>query len=547
MRFLGTAFHRRSADNQRRERNVAPVTTPRRNVRGPQDWYEGGMPLTSGERSWMPQIVQDVRFDMNFVARRELMRKARYAAMNIPLVKRILEVDATYTIGPECPHLSPSSSDIEWNKAAKDVWAELTDSCGLHGENLIELLQESFIAERTDGEIFPIFTRRAWTDSELKTRGRKAGLVTGSRPVIQTVEAHRVETPFGRWGDEGKTIVDGVQVEKMIVDGRANMRPVGYWVRSSSSMFEVQDSWDLIPTSAIPVICERQRPGQIRAISAFYAAMNLLHDLDDLQMLEMRGAKDGAEKSTIIKTPAGELNAANLIRQRFGGQGGDAAAGVDEKDWRERTAFYQKTLGGRTIAVKTGDEVSQYLNNRPTVTSREYWLFLISLACATLGVSVLLVFPDFSDNTQGTAVRAELDIANRIFIRKGRKWRKFITDAWEYLIGWAIKNDARLKNAPDDWRNITIYQPRAVNVDAERNSNAMMQELEAGATDYELIYGPLGLDWRDRMDKLAEQQKYAKSIGLQLQVGQPQPLPMEQGDDNNTPKTSKGKSEKDGV
>jgi hypothetical protein len=44
----------------------------------------------------------------------------------------------------------------------------------------------------------------------------------------------------------------------------------------------------------------------------------------------------------------------------------------------------------------------------------------------------------------------------------------------------------------------------------------MLAELEVNATNYEMIYGPLGLDWREQFRKRAEQEKYARELGLQL-------------------------------
>ena len=41
-----------------------------------RNWYEAGMPVLTGERSWVPAIIQDARFDQNFVTRRELLRRA---------------------------------------------------------------------------------------------------------------------------------------------------------------------------------------------------------------------------------------------------------------------------------------------------------------------------------------------------------------------------------------------------------------------------------------------------------------------------------------
>jgi len=493
----------------------------------PFNWYEGGMPFQGGDKSWVPAIVQDARFDQNFVARRELMRKARYFAQNSPFIKRILEVDAAYTISD---HVTPSSSDSEWNKRARDVWRDMSASAGLQGEDLGTLLRTAHPCERTDGEVFALKTRRQWMDSESTWRSK-----SGTRPCLQFVESHRVETPSGRWGNEGKSIIDGVEIAQTVLpDGRKTLSKVGYWIRSSFDMFEADESWDCIPPSGVMQIGEAQRTDQLRFISAFYAVINTYHNLDDLLLLEMAAAKDGAEKSTIIKTPSGEINAATLIKQRMSGISADPTT---DDEWKKRVEYYQKTLGGRTAALKTGDEVTQYLNNRPTVTSREYWLFLLSVICAGLGVSILLVFPDFSDNKQGTAVRAELDIANQIFIRRGRKWRQIVANTWDYFMAWAIQNDRRVVDPPHDWRKVIVHPPRAVNVDVGRNSSAMLAELAAGATTYAQCYGPLGMDYAEQFDQIQIEQKAIADRGIKVVMpGQQQQPKPESEEDTPEPK-----------
>jgi capsid protein len=76
-----------------------------------------------------------------------------------------------------------------------------------------------------------------------------------------------------------------------------------------------------------------------------------------------------------------------------------------------------------------------------------------------------------------------------------------------------------LRGAPADFYEVSIQAPRSVNVDVGRNSAAMLAELTAGATNYELIYAPQGLDWREETKKLAEQLEYMRGLGLTLPAG----------------------------
>lgn len=532
MVITGTAFEQRSLLAAREMSRPAPVKAPQRS-----NWYEAGLPLNNFDQSYVPSIVQDARFDQNFVTRRELMRMARWLAQNNPFIKRILEVDSAFTVGANGLHTASASDlDPEWGKRANEVFAELCMSAGFDGEELSAMFKTALPCERTDGEIFILKTSRKFTDTELAWRAR-GGSVVGSRPCLQLVEAHRVQTPFGRWNEDGDTVIDGCEIRKVILpNGVASRQKVGFWVQDSWGMWDLNQTWTLVPLQGLLHIGDAQRANQIRYISAFYASLNITRSFNDLQKLEMAAAKDGAEKSTIIKTPTGEIqDVASLLRAQANNQTISNDESLDQL--RKRNEFYQRVLGGRTLGVKIGDEVTQYLNNRPTVTSREYWLYLISVICAGLGVSVLLVFPDFSDNTQGTAIRSELDIANQLFLSRGKKWRKAMSDIWEYFIGWAIYNDKRVVDPPADWRKVKVFSPRRVNVDPGRDSTSAIARINAGMGDYGEWYGNLGEDWQPSFDRLAQQQAYAKKIGLTLNLGGPS-QPANQQDDPPAPKKS---------
>ena len=123
-------------------------------AKGMWNWLEAGLPFLTGSQGWIPSIVQDARWDLNFVTRRELLRKARYFAQNSPFIKRILEIDRIYTLGANGLHLSPQSSNAEWNEQAKMVFEEWAMTAGLQGEDLVTLMDIGHQCERTDGEIF---------------------------------------------------------------------------------------------------------------------------------------------------------------------------------------------------------------------------------------------------------------------------------------------------------------------------------------------------------------------------------------------------------
>jgi capsid protein len=492
-------------------------------VKGIWNWLEAGLPFLTGQQGWIPSIVQDARWDLNFVTRRELLRKARYFAQNSPFIKRIIEIDQVYTIGANGLHLSPQSSDEDWNERAKEVFEEWAVTAGLQGESLTDLMHIGHFCERTDGEIFMLKTRRAWMQSELDRRAENgdARRIVGSRPCLQLVEGHRVETPMGKWNEDITDIVDGVQMDRIVLPGGRKLQvKKGFWVRDSLGNFDMDDTYNLVPLDGIIQIGEAQRANQLRYVSCFYATLMTFGDFNELLKCEAMAAKDGAEKTTVLTNASGEADPATLFKAAFNKSGVAAQGDSPDVKWEKYGQWFQKKVGGRALTLRTGEDVKQFMNNRPTVASREYWLFLISVICAGLGMSILLVFPDFSDNNQGTAIRAELDIADEVFKRRSRKWKAAYCDIWEYVMGWAIKNDVRVSDPPPDWRKVQVQSPKAVNVDAGRNASVDAAALADGRLNYKTYYGQQGKDWRTELKQTATEEDYCKKIGLQRIVTQ---------------------------
>jgi capsid protein len=180
--------------------------------------------------------------------------------------------------------------------------------------------------------------------------------------------------------------------------------------------------------------------------------------------------------------------------------------------------YYKKVDGGRVIVGRTGDEMEQFISNRPSVASREYWDYLTSRVCAGVGISKLLVFPW---SMQGTVTRADLDSQAAYFRARSAVMARYFTEAYWYVMEWATRNVLEVSDPPEDWRNVRVRAPRSVNVDVGRNAAALIAEYQAGWRSLESICGELGEDWEDVMDQRgAEMQRaLAKEKELNLPPG----------------------------
>lgn len=237
-----------------------------------------------------------------------------------------------------------------------------------------------------------------------------------------------------------------------------------------------------------------------------YPVLNDLHDLDDLQLLEMDASKDAASITNVIKTKTGEIDLSDLRRFRMSVSGTDGTSGGSSQD---RTSYYDEMFQGKAKVLQHGDEFDQFKSERPSVAVRDYWDYLTSKICAGVGISKLLVLPW---SMQGTVARSDLDVASAFFRSRSAVLATAFSDVYEYVMKWGTSNVLEISDPPVDWYKVTVRPPRSVNVDVGRNAKALISEYSAGWRTLEEICGELGSDWRDVLRKRAVERRYARSL-----------------------------------
>ena len=468
----------------------------------PDNRYEGA--VFSPRRSTLWSSVQSARFDAGASTRTELVRRSRYFEKNSDIYNRLADLFECYTVGCGL-RLSPASSDPDWNAAALEEWQgwsrlpDLTSRQSLG--TLWSLLARSWFV---DGESFVILTRGE-----------------SNRPRLQVIEGHMVQTPPKLQDQEGTSIMDGVRID-------TNGRPVGYYIGEDVNQNGRREMVFREPTPAdfVVHVFEPSRPGQYRGLPFCYPVINKLHDLDDLQLLEMDACKDAAKTTKTINTETGELSDMEFRRQQLSGSK-TLNSGEDVSE--ERATYFKDVLGAETVVLRPDEKYEQFMTQRPSVATKEFWRCLKEDVCAGIGIPYVLAYPD---SMQGTVYRGALDMANAFFRARSQVLIDALLRTYEYVISAARLYNPRLRDLPGDWRNATVQPPRAVNVDVGRNSAAMLAELEAGATNYELIYSPLGLDWREVFRQRAAEEAFIKELGLTFAAGnKPQEQPADNEDD----------------
>lgn len=432
-------------------------------------------------RSLLDSSYTSARFDITQSTREQIVRKSRFFEQNSDIIQRAADLFECYTVGSRF-QLAPASSDPDWNRRAKafwDRWSTLPDVASKqHLSTLLGLVARTWFI---DGEGFII-----------KTRG-----ATGI-PRIQLVETQLCRTPDNL--RDTAAVVDGVEL-----DPRTG-RPVAYFIGREDKPGQFTDI-RRVPSYGIIHVMEPCRPGQIRGLPFCYSVINTLHDLDDLQKLEMQAAKIGASVANVATLKNGEVTASSF-------RGGAGAASTSPA---ERGQAIKDVTGSSTIVLNEGEAFQQFATERPSLNMQEFWKQLTMKVCSGIGIPYVLLYPE---TMQGTVYRGALDMSAVWFRSRHAVIAAAAQEIWEYVISWAIENPEQsgLGGAPDDWRSTSIRAPRAPNVDVGRNSAAQLAELAAGMISPDEIYGPRGLDAYEEVRKKAEWIKNVREIATEYGV-----------------------------
>ena len=485
-----------------------------------KNWYEGGWPLwTGGAESYLPSLVQDARWDQNYVTRREMLRRMRYWSQNSPIVEAILSVGERYTVGASGLHIHFYPNDIEgiddpWYESADAVVKEWFGNCGWNNETMEQLLSIGYRDQKVDGEVFFLKTRKV-LPLQVKTR-----TLMVQKPCLQLIEAHRVESPWNKF-EQSQTLIDGTQYEKVTIDGRDMLQVVGFWARAGASSFEQNDSWHLLKLDEIWQIRNLTRADQPRSVSDFYAVEVTINKLEDTLEIEDKAHSTQSVRALAIESASGQAaSPSDRKLELINRARGVNAPAVQPDDWKARQEVYRKETGAYAYGLKPGEKVHFDSPVRPSESTLNLIELRVNLICSGAHAPRCLVMQKVSGQSaksQGTEVRGELDTANTYYTKDGQKWINFVLQATTWFMEWAVKNDPRVADPPADWKScMHVQPPESCNVDVGNNTNAQLTGLAAGTENYHTILGPRGINPMSHLRKLAYEQKVIEKLKLKL-------------------------------
>lgn len=448
------------------------------------------------DRQTFIRSYTDARHALPYGVRKRMLDWSREMEKRDPLFNRFLGLCEQYVVGPNGLRIESASANKDFANAANDEWENWCPYADIASRQSFG--QRQGLIEReceVAGGVFIYLTYGA-----------------SNRPRIQLFESEKCLTPPNLKDD--KSVFDGIRSEP-------NGRSIEYFFKTGDGA----DDFTPRPAESVIHMFDPSMVGQVRELPVIYPVLKDMLDTGELQDLEMIAAKDASETSKVVSTATGKVDAAGMRRQavQVATQTPDGTSTTVTK-----AQYYKDAIGAKTKVIQNGDKYEQFQSNRPSVAMQTFWDFIQSRNAAGLGLPIEIMI---MRSLQGTMARGAFDMAANFFRCRAATRAESFGRIWEHVIGNSPSPALRRmtqKGGVPDWRKTRYTTPRSINVDVGRNSAAMLAELGMAATNWDLIYGPLGLSWKTEIDKWLEQRAYIfaqeTALGLpHIQIGEQAP------------------------
>ena len=448
----------------KKEPNLAPQASF-------QGWQSTG--ITRLRRSLYGAAPQDLRRDLSAYDRLAMVRRCRWAERNSGLFKTILGDLVIYTVGDG---IKPQSHADDPEKAKMYEEYFLEKSKRIDITNRFSFWQAQAIMVRAmvrDGDAFVAKVRNANGDAKL-----------------QLMEAHRVGNPIqGEVPPPG--MHDGVQ-----------FGPYGELI--SFNVYKSDGGDRSILAQSMMHIVDHEYASGARGVPVLQHAVNSIQDEMEILELEKLAVKDNADVTRVIKTTGGYVDG-DLAREL----GAGSASNFENIASR---------MGGKLLALEPGEDFQSFASNRPSPAFNGFITALRREICAS---TLPFEFVDDPSKIGGASVRLVTAKAARVF----GKYQNIVIEqmcvpTWGYIIGQAIA-DGELPDDPN-WSRTSWTTPKSVTVDAGRDAANDRADVELGLMSMSELYAQRGLDFRNEMEKRANDMAYitalAKEHGLPFEL-----------------------------
>ena len=406
----------------------------------------------------------DARRDLRSRDRNTMVKKCRYAERNYGLYNQILNDTVMYVVGTGIS-MQSHCRDAEVGRRHMEYFYEVSRKLDVTGRFSFEDCQKLITrAWMRDGDTFAAKVRN----------GR-------DQAKIQLIEAHRVGDPADR--DIPERVWDGVEFGDF---GEV----VAYWVyRSNGSSRQVL-------ANAMMHVVDFTSSSASRGIPLLQHSINSLQDIDQILQAETRAVKDQSEVTRVLNKAGGHIT--DDMASELGG-GDRCYSGIVEQ------------AGGKLLVLEPNEKLEMQESKRPNQTFNG---FITELQRDVAFGSLPFEFVANPQALGGASIRLVTAKAARVF----GKYQTILIDrfcqpTWDFIIADGIAKG----EIPDDpkWYETSWTTPKSVTVDGGRDAANDRNDVEMGLLSMSELYAQRGLDFRQEMEKRAQDMNYIVNLAKQ--------------------------------
>ncbi len=402
----------------------------------------------SPARAARPYFTTDSSVTLTSWNRLRCMALARWAYINVPVVRAMEDLLARLTVGTGFKPVTKGSNkgiSALYDRVTQDAFRTIDFQ---HGTSMDELNLHDCRGGDIDGDLGYVLT-----ENEAGTE------------KLQLIEGHRIQSSE----QPDPRCKDGVWVDKYDREAFYNVRVPG----------NAEGEFTRISVKDFHYMAERDRPDELRTMSKLVPALNPLQDLYEIVSFATGSAKKNAETGIVITTPTPNdppLGGPRgmIVRPPQGYSVGQPAIPA-----MTITTEQIYGAGGKALILRPGEKVESFSHNHPAPTLEAWSEFIIRGICSARGLPFEILW---SPEKIGGANTRMLTAILRAFLSHRRQ--RFIFPKLSRARFWILSRRIKRGELPFDAQalfNVT-WQPNFIDIttDAGRESRERRSNVLCG-------------------------------------------------------------------
>lgn len=461
--------------------------------------YFGAYEASTPTRKDMPFGVDGRGEQLNSPERKTILKRARQAERNSDIVGAMIYAVQNNVVGSKI-NMQADSGDKKFDEHIEKLFHEWehAENCDVtETQSLTEMARMIMARYLIDGGILVTYVIDKKAKFPLKIQLRE---------VDEIADQSLAKT------ESGNVLTNGIELTSY-------GKPVAYHLLQYDPNGLADDlNTKIIPAKDVDFIWNKTRPSEYREMSQMARSIVRVNDIDDYSNAVSFKAKIDACTSVFIES------------DNFNTQFGRASNTPDG----ERIT---NVSGGTVNYLKPGEKAKQFSPNGQSTEFENFIVTQLRMFSASHGLSLESATRNvervnYSSARQNMLADQQTYKALRNFLIEHflRKLYKRFVDAC-YLAGL-------LNGVNFDPNNPQYYKAKWLTeglpwIDPLKEANANTIQLGNGGMSFQEYCADHGADWRERIDDMAEVQKYAESKGVKLNFVMPEQNQEEQGEGDN--------------